>query len=333
MVFKPKPKQEALPEVGSLLKKAKKKKKPPRGSRWTIVVVFGLTLLASLFFYFKTEAPKIWERVMAPMVVSTLSEKKRFDPSPVLKEIESLTQDLRGEYGLYVYQLDSGETYGIKENEVFPAASLIKLPVILALYQQAEKGEVNLESKYALAEQDRTGGAGILQSKGAGTVYTYRQLAEYMGHYSDNTAFRAIERILGDQVIEAVIKSLGLEETSLKKNETTPEEIGQLLRKLYQGEIVSQGNQEEILGFLTETAFEDRIPAGIPDGVRVAHKIGTDIGTFSDAGIVFAPPSGGPAGGFVLVIMSKNARESEAKEILPKLTEAVWEFEFDNRNQ
>jgi beta-lactamase class A len=79
--------------------------------------------------------------------------------------------------------------------------------------------------------------------------------------------------------------------------------------------------REEILKFLTKTAFEDWLPAGLPVDTRVAHKIGKDIGTFSDGGIVFAQKP------FVLVIMSKNARESEANEALPKITKIVWEFE------
>jgi beta-lactamase class A len=78
------------------------------------------------------------------------------------------------------------------------------------------------------------------------------------------------------------------------------------------------------LKFLTKTGFEDRIPAGIPKEVRVAHKIGTEIGVFSDAGIVFSQKP------FVLVIMSREAKESEAKEVLPKIAKAVWEWEEKN---
>jgi len=319
MLFK-RPKQETLPGIKPPEKKEKKKERK-KGSRWPIVGLFIFTVLASLVFYLKTEAPKVWQRITAPIVISTLPEEKRFEPSPVLAEIESLTQGLSGTYGLYVYRFQDENEYGRHQNEVFPAASLIKLPVILALYQQAEKGEISLESKYALVERDKVVGAGVLQGQKVGTVYTYRQLAEYMGRDSDNTAFRAMRRILGDKVIEEAIKNLGMAKTSLKKNETTPQEIGLLFKKLYLGKIVSGEHKEEILGFLTKTSFEDRIPVGVPEEVRVAHKIGTETNSFSDAGIVFADEP------LVLVVMSKGARESEAKEVLPKITRAVWEFE------
>ncbi|MDP3955156.1 MAG: serine hydrolase, partial [bacterium] len=97
--------------------------------------------------------------------------------------------------------------------------------------------------------------------------------------------------------------------------------MGLFWRKLYGGSVVTREHREEILSFLTKTAYEDRIPAGVPEGTRVAHKIGNETGVFSDAGIVFADKP------FVLVILSKKALEREAKIALPEITKAVWEFE------
>ncbi|NIT03871.1 hypothetical protein GTO10_02980 [Candidatus Saccharibacteria bacterium] len=104
----------------------------------------------------------------------------------------------------------------------------------------------------------------------------------------------------------------------------TPKEAGELFRKLHEGELINQENQEELLGFLTDTEFEDRIPQGVPEEVRVAHKIGTLAGVYSDAGIVYAEDS------FVLVIMTKDAQEKEALEMLPQITRAVWDFEIES---
>ena len=296
------------------------------GSR-AIISLFILTVLASSALYLKTELAGFWQKFTSPMVISTLPEEERFDPSPVLEEIEGLTKELRGVYGLYVYRFEDGNGYGWHQKEVFPAASLMKLPVLLTLYQAAERGELSLDAEYSLIQQDKVGGAGILQSKPVGTVYTYRQLAEYMGQCSDNTAYNVLVRIFGREKIQATIDDVGMRKTSFRENETTPEDIGLFFHQLYQGGVVTFEHRQEILKFLTDTVFEDRIPAGVPEGVRVAHKIGTEIGSFSDAGIVFANP---PAGGFVLVILSKAAREPEALEILPQITQSVWEFEADN---
>lgn len=300
MVFKAE--QQHFPGVKPIKKRDKKDR---RGDgRKAIVALFTITVLASALFYLQAEAPKIWEKITAPRVISRLP-KEHFDPSPVLDQIKDLTQDLSGTYGVYVYRFQDREDYGLNERKVFPAASLNKLPVMISAYQQAEQGKLDLEAKYILKESDKVQGAGILYSKPAGTKYTYRQLIEYMGQYSDNTAFKVMRRVTGETILD----------------QATPEEIGILLKKLYEGELINQEHQNELLQFLTNTDFEDRIPKGVPEGVRVAHKIGTLTGIYSDAGIIFAEKP------FVLVIMTKDALEKEALEVIPKITQAIWEFE------
>jgi len=84
----------------------------------------------------------------------------------------------------------------------FLAASLMKLPVMITLYQKVETGKVDLETKYILKEKDKRTGAGILQNRTVGSSYSYRELAELMGHYSDNTAFFVLRNILTDQEIQ-----------------------------------------------------------------------------------------------------------------------------------
>ena len=326
MIFKPE--QQEIPELKPLIKKPVRKEKAGNGRR-VIIGLFLTTVVVSLGFWLKAEIPGLWEKITSPLVISDIPLQKKFDPSSVLTEIENLTKGLRGTYGVYVYQLDGKNEYGIHQGEIFPAASLMKLPVMLTLYQEAQlrqgsAGQASvdfLETKYKLTEKDKINGAGILQGKPVGSTYTYRQLAEFMGQYSDNTANNILVKVLGQEKIQQTISKLGMTKTSFKNYTTTPEDIGIFFRQLYQGGIVNKENQDEILRFLTKTAFEDWIPAGLANDIRVAHKIGKDTGTFSDAGIIFVQKP------FILVIMSKNTKESEVKEVLPKITQVVWEFE------
>jgi beta-lactamase class A len=294
--------QQRFPGVKPVKKKERKDKRSD--GRKAIVVLFVITVLASVLFYLQAEVPKIWERITAPAIISKLPQEKT-DTGPVLEQIEDLTEGLVGTYGVYVYRFEDGVDYGLNEKRNFPAASLNKLPVMIAAYQQAEQRELDLETEYSLNEKDKVQGAGVLQSEPAGTQYTYRQLLEYMGQYSDNTAFKVMRRVTEEVTLE----------------QATPEEIGDLFRQIYEGELINQRHQEELLRFLTETDFEDRIPQGVPEGVRVVHKIGTLVGVYSDAGIVYAEKP------FVLVIMTKDAREGEALGAFPLITQIVWDFE------
>jgi len=290
-------------------------------SRWVLTIILGVTVLLSVFFYLKNRVSQAITEIKSPLIISNVPPEKKFDPSPVLGKIQALTQDLRGKYGVAVYRLDDGKEYGVNEDEAFPAASLMKLPVLATLYQEAEQGEINLGTEYILKEKDKVLGNGFLLNQPAGSHYTYRQIVEYMGHYSDNTAYMVMTSLLTRDRIQQTINNLGMKTTLADENQTSPADLRVFFRDLYQGKILNKDDRDEVLGFLTKTIFEDRIAAGVPANIRVAHKVGTDLGTYSDAGIIFAEKP------FVLVIMSKDAKEDEAKEVLPKITEAVWNFE------
>lgn len=231
------------------------------------------------------------------------------------------TKNLSGVYALYVIRLSEGRGYGVNENELMQAASFIKLPVLATLFLEAEKGSIDLETKYTLKNSDKRTGSGSLSTKPAGTVLTYRDLARLMGKESDNTTFNIIRNVLGDGAINEIMKSIGMLHTSLEENETTPYDIGLFFEKLWQGEIVPRQARDEILDYLTDTIYEEWIVKGIPD-VRVAHKYGRESRAVNDAGIILTEKP------FVLVIMSDGAVETEADKIIPEIAKKVYEIEI-----
>jgi len=302
-------------------KKRVKKKKTPQGSRWTILFLFLMTLGTIGAVYLKTNFLPLWQKWTAPLVITGNKSAVKFDTTLILKKIRNLTQNTEGKYGFYVYRFQDKKSYGSYEDEVFPAASLMKLPVIICFYKEVEKGFLDPETKYILQEKDKVGGAGILHNKKSGSAYSYQQLIEYMGQYSDNTAFKVIRRVLGDKKIQETINDLGMKKTSLLEFETSPQDIGFLFQKVYQGTVINEFYQSEFLRILTKTAYEDWLPANLPQGIKVAHKIGKDQGTFSDGGIIFASQP------YILVVISKEAKEDEANKILPAISYSVWEWE------
>lgn len=306
-------------EEGADQKKSKKELK--KRSRKIITAFFFLTVFACIAVFSFSEAPRFFHSIVSPIVITDDKPAKGFDPSPVINEVENITKNVRGQWGFYVYELISGKEYGKNETVSFPAASLMKLPVILSMYIKNNEEVFDLDEKYKLLDKDKIGGAGVLQSKPAGSNYSFRELVGLMGKYSDNTAYGVTVNKLGRSVIQEVISQLGMKKTSIVDHETTPYDIGLLLRKLYRNEVVRSEQKEEILNALTNTIYEQWIPAGIPDEIKVSHKIGKDIGVFADGGIVFGPRP------FVLVIMSKDAREADADIVIPEVARIIWNFE------
>ncbi len=318
----------------------RRKKEPPKlwGKKERLLVFIALALTVGMSAILSLSA-RSWKlpglpRIELPSISlpnfgerTIIIEGNKDDVRKANEAIMSFkekTTNLSGVYGLYVVRLENGSSYGVNELEIFEAASFIKLPVMVAMYMQAESGDMDLETKHTLLADDKVGGSGSLIGKPAGYTLTYKDLVRLMGKQSDNTAFNIARSILGDDEIDNVIKQIGMANTSLLENETTPYDAGTFFEELWKGNIVSEESRDEILEFLTDTIYEDHLVAGIPDDIQVAHKYGREVHVVNDAGIVFVDEP------FIVVIMSKGVVESEADEIIPELAKVVYDIETTN---
>lgn len=234
----------------------------------------------------------------------------------MIASFKNTTKSLSGEYSFYYYNLSDNTSGGYLYDKQMQAASLIKLPVMYSFYQELEKGNVSLDEKYTLKNSDKIGGSGSLSSKQAGTVLTFRDLLRLMGKESDNTAFGIVRRKLGDELVQSYISEVGMQKTDLKQNTTSPKDIGIILQKIWE---MSDKEKKELLGFLTDTIYEDVIPKDLPKSVQVAHKYGKEVNVVNDAGIILDKNP------YILVLMSEKITDSEAFENLPKISRVVFD--------
>ncbi|MBI3396867.1 serine hydrolase [Candidatus Woesebacteria bacterium] len=242
-----------------------------------------------------------------------------------LSSFKKSTKDLSGVYGVYVIRLTDGSSYGLYQNEISQAASLIKLPILGALYKDSESGNISLDDIYTLKDEDKLGGAGSLSQQPEGYKISYKEVARLMAHDSDNTALKIIRNTLGDDKINKFIEGIGMNGTSFADNNTTPHDVGLFFQKLWEGKILNKLNTRELLDFLTQTSYEDWLAKGLPVGVKFAHKYGREINVVNDAGIVYADQP------FVMVVMSKGVVEEEADNIFPEIAKSIYGIESSTK--
>ena len=259
------------------------------------------------------------ETVVITKKSGQVSDKLINNSEGTKNEFLDLTKDLSGVYGLLVIDLKTGYTFSLFEDEVFEAASLIKLPVMIAMLREAEDGNIDLSTEYILKEEDKIGGSGSLQSKPAGTVVTYQDLVRLMGNESDNTAFGISKSILGEEIINNTIKNIGMINTSLETNETSLVDIGLYFQRLWERELVNKEHTEDLYDYLSDTTYEEWLAAGIPAELTVSHKFGREVHVVNDAGIVFTDNP------YVAVILTKGVVEREADGVFPELSRIVYE--------
>lgn len=243
------------------------------------------------------------------------------DGQAIVAKVKEVTDKLSGIYGLHVIRLDDGTRYSLNENEVFKAASLIKLPVMVALYRESEKRNLDLDTKYYLKGVDKVAGAGSLYSKPVGYEVTYRDLLRLMGKESDNTAFTIARNLLSDKKITETMQELGMVKTSLETNETSLADIGNAFENLWQGGVLSEDNRDELFLFLTDTLYENWLADGLPDGIQLVHKYGREVHVVNDAGIAMTPKP------YVIVILTNGVVEREADTTIPLISQIVFDAE------
>lgn len=308
----------------------KKKDHGPWGKKERSLVFYVLfgTILTSAILAFSARnwkmpgLPRISFPSFGSGTIIIEKDKAELDGAAIdtISSFKEKTKSLSGVYGFYVIRLSSGVSYGVNENDVFEPASLNKLPVMLAMYIEAENGDIDLETMYILKDSDKVAGSGSLYGKSEGHELTYRDIISYMGKESDNTAANIARNILGEEKIKQAIEIAGMDNTVVigEDQETTPYDIGTFFEKLWEGNIVSKKHRDEMLGYLTDTIYEEWLAAGIPTSIDVAHKYGREIHVVNDAGIVFADEP------FVLVLLSKGVVEKEVDQAFQELSRAIY---------
>jgi beta-lactamase class A len=202
------------------------------------------------------------------------------------------------EPGMFFLDLDSGNYLDINGDRVFPAASTIKLPILIAFFQDLDAGKVRLDETLVMRRDLMTGGSGTMQQQRAGTKYSSLETVTKMIAISDNTATNMIiDRLGGIDKLNARFRSWGLEKTVIRNllgdfrgtNVTSATDQVRLLALLTQDKLLSSSSREQALGIMRQTKTRTLLPAGLGKGATIAHKTG-DIGfLIGDAGVVTMP--------------------------------------------
>lgn len=276
---------------------------------------------------------KISMQVFRPKVLSydvaVRSERGKRDESTETRKFEEqLTEkvkDLAGTYEIYVYRLGDGVGYGINENKQIGAASIMKVPIMTAVFSMIEQGKIKLDDKYVLTDNDKRDGTGSIDNLTVGSETIVAQLVEAMGKESDNTAAAALAHLVGEDVVDKTIKDMGMDDSLFASNQTTALDVAMMWVNIYRARAVDSESRDQMEKYLQDSIYEDRIAIGLPDGVKLLHKVGTSGDIWSDGGIVIPDEPGKQP--FVLVILNEGVDLDEAKKVVPDITKMVWNEE------
>lgn len=224
-----------------------------------------------------------------------------------------------GKYGVFFLDLATDEYFGINDRDPYIAASTSKLPMNLMLYTKFEMGEIDPGHIVQYTEEDFEPGTGIVQHERFGKEYTIKEASELSIRYSDNCAINMIIRTLEIEEICQYILDLGGDIYYTDGNKTSPHDLGLIAKELYRLYLKNPDHYGELIHNLETTLWNDRINAMLPDEVKVAHKIGNQIRTVNDVGIIFASHP------YVLAVMTEDVEVETAKENIAIISKMVYD--------
>ncbi|HET9308866.1 MAG TPA: serine hydrolase [Candidatus Sulfotelmatobacter sp.] len=251
--------------------------------------------------------------------------------------IQDVDQHLDGVMGLAIEDLTNGEHYFLREDEVFAQASSIKITVLANLYLQAQEGKLKLTDLYTVQSSDLVPDSDIMNGLTPGvTRVTLRDMATMMVAVSDNSATNVLIDRVGMQNVNAMLDSLGLTHTRLRRkmmdleaakqgreNISTPREMMTLLDAIYHGKVLNKQSTDDFFKMLS-TNKSSFIPRDLPPDLKVANKPGELEAVRNDSGIVFV--EGRP---YVICMMTAFLRnERQGEEAISKVSLETWRM-FD----
>ena len=258
--------------------------------------------------------------------------------------LEQLIRDSGADVAVAFRTLDGRQELLIQPDVEFHAASTMKVPVMIELFRQVHAGFRSLEDRalvvnafhsivdgtsYELSTRDDSD-AEVYRH--VGELMTFRQLCEAMITVSSNLAANILIERLGLQNIQRTTEALGARGMHVVRgvedekafaaglnNTTTARALMTLMEKIAVGDAVDPVSSGQMAAILKRQTFRDRIPAGLPPAIAVAHKTGEITNIQHDAAIVYGPRP------FVLVVLVRGLSDQKRGSALAAdVTRAIY---------
>jgi beta-lactamase class A len=266
---------------------------------------------------------------LSPIVgLLTLAAVARADEPDTLEErLRPLIDAHPGQVAIAVKHLETGESFAHRDDVPMPTASLIKFPVMVEAYRQAEAGRVDLDAPVILRAEDKVPGSGILTNHfSPAASFPLRDAIRLMIMTSDNTATNLVLDRIGIGATAAAMETLGYPETKIHSKvyrrdtsvfpersvkyglgSTTASDMIRLFEALHHEALVSPAASQAMIGHLKTCDDAEKFPRFLPRGTPLAFKTGSVDASRTAAGLLLDPATGPVA---LCVLTTENTDQS-----------------------
>lgn len=258
-------------------------------------------------------------------------------------KIKEAISGFNGNIGIYVKNLRTGKTVSINADTIFPAASIVKVPILAGIMDKIEKGEIKYDSLLIYKDSLLYAGSDILGSFKNDEKIALKKVIMLMMTTSDNTASLWLQSLAGTGTrINEILDNFGLKNTRVNSRtpgrednrtqygwgQTTPAEMGKLFEMIYANKAISSSACERMMRCLGRNYWdENEAISQIPPTIEVFSKNGCVNASRSEVLLVNAPDNP-----YIFCIFTKNNKdiswryENEAWATARKISKMLWEY-------
>ncbi len=265
-----------------------------------------------------------------------------------------IAQEPGAQVGLAYIDLASGDTLFLNADTSFHAASTMKVPVMIELFRRANTGSFRMNQGLLLVNQfaSLADGSPYALDPGSDSDSTlYHRIGDrvpvdtllrLMITRSSNFATNTLITLVGADQVTRTMRALGAQRIQVLRgvedgkafekglnNTTTARDLAIILRSIEEGKAAPPPATREMLKILLAQEFNEKIPAGLPSGIRVAHKTGEITAISHDAAIVY-PVGRKP---YVLVVLTRGISDgAKSSKLIADLSSIIYRHTIQSRS-
>lgn len=252
--------------------------------------------------------------------------------APLTTTLQSLVAQTGLSAGVFVVDLDTGNYVDVNGSTVYPAASTIKTPILVAFLQDVDRQRVRLDESLTLQATDITNGSGDIQFMEVGSQLSALDAATKMITISDNTATNmVIHKLGGLTALNGRFRDWGMSQTVLNNlladlqgtNTTSARDLSLLLTAVSQGDLLSLRSRDRLLDIMRSTVNNNLLAATLGPDAKIAHKTGNIDSLSGDTGIVDMPNGKR----YVITALVQRAGDAgAAAQLIQQISQATYQY-------
>lgn len=228
--------------------------------------------------------------LLLPVALLGVASAAEFDPSPLKTTVQDIESRLSARVGVSVIDLETGDVWSHKGDELFPTNSTFKAFLCAAVLDAGDSGKTDLERSVTIQKSDLVTYSPVTEKRVGGEGFTIEELCEVTVTTSDNAAANLVmKEIGGPQALTGYLRRIGDQMTRAdrwepdsntgipgdERDTTTPTAAADTLKKLVLEDTLEAGSRKKLTGWLVGNKVgNSTLRAGIPPSWKIADKTG-----------------------------------------------------------